>query len=218
MENGDNALSVAEVSASVPDGDGSSKHENEDEDDFRSTVSEIKDDEQKNNGDCDVAFEDQHEELLTQPLEAVPAIENDTNSNGGKINADKEDPHQDVISPSERSGLEDTDTDNVNESLKEKPVDDENGAEIVEPLEDLKVEAMDQASDVDEETVSSDIKIEITTEGAHEKNEIEMNKEDKEMITNLFQYFDADDSGSMSTAELGNFMRAMGRKGNNLDR
>ena len=70
-----------------------------------------------------------------------------------------------------------------------------------------KLEDMDQSSDVEEGSVKSDIKIEITSDD----NGVNISTEDKEMITNLFQYFDADESGSMSTAELGNFMRAMGK-------
>ena len=39
-----------------------------------------------------------------------------------------------------------------------------------------------------------------------------INDEDKEMITNLFKHFDSDETGAMSIAELGNFMRAMGNQ------
>lgn len=41
-------------------------------------------------------------------------------------------------------------------------------------------------------------------------NGIKISDEDKEMIINLFKHFDSDETGAMSIAELGNFMRAMG--------
>ena len=48
--------------------------------------------------------------------------------------------------------------------------------------------------------------------GEHENGEdgVDMNEDDREMIVNLFKYFDADQSGAMSVSELGNFMRAIG--------
>ena len=42
--------------------------------------------------------------------------------------------------------------------------------------------------------------------------EVDISEEDKQMIKNMFENFDSDKSGKMSIAELGNFMRAIGKK------
>ena len=40
--------------------------------------------------------------------------------------------------------------------------------------------------------------------------DIEINDEDKEMVTKVFNKFDADGTGAVSSAELGNIMRSIG--------
>ena len=70
----------------------------------------------------------------------------------------------------------------------------------------------DEKKDEDKE-IGKDEATEVVEVGGSKEGvvEIEISEEDKEMIQNMFQHFDSDKSGKMSIAELGNFMRAIGK-------
>ena len=71
----------------------------------------------------------------------------------------------------------------------------------------------DEKNDEDKE-LGRDEATEVAEVGGSKEGEveIEISEEDQEMIKSMFQHFDSDKSGKMSIAELGNFMRAIGKK------
>ena len=91
--------------------------------------------------------------------------------------------------------------------IKEDKIDGKNEEkkDDKEAIEDNTSLVSSQAVDEPGETIKK-------INGEHENGEdgVDMNEDDREMIVNLFKYFDADQSGAMSVSELGNFMRAIG--------
>ena len=53
---------------------------------------------------------------------------------------------------------------------------------------------------------------EVSEVGANNGDDVDISEEDKLMVREMFELFDSDKTGKMSIAELGNFMRAIGRK------
>lgn len=78
-------------------------------------------------------------------------------------------------------------------------------SELSTELGEGKVAAASQTTGKDEAT-------EVAEVGASTGEDVDISDEDKEMIKNMFEYFDSDKSGKMSIAELGNFMRAIGER------
>ena len=53
---------------------------------------------------------------------------------------------------------------------------------------------------------------EVAEVGGNNGDDLGISEEEKQMIKDLFEYFDSDKTGKMSISELGNFMRAIGKK------
>ena len=81
--------------------------------------------------------------------------------------------------------------------------------ELSSDLNDVNDEKEDEDKEIGKDEATEVVEVGGSKEGLVE---IEISEEDKEMIQNMFQHFDSDKSGKMSIAELGNFMRAIGKK------
>ena len=80
--------------------------------------------------------------------------------------------------------------------------------ELSSDLNDVNDEKEDEDKEIGKDEATEVVEVGGSKEGLVE---IEISEEDKEMIQNMFQHFDSDKSGKMSIAELGNFMRAIGK-------
>ena len=80
--------------------------------------------------------------------------------------------------------------------------------ELSSDLNDVNDEKEDEDKEIGKDEATEVVEVGGSKEGVVE---IEISEEDKEMIQNMFQHFDSDKSGKMSIAELGNFMRAIGK-------
>ena len=81
-------------------------------------------------------------------------------------------------------------------------------------LESNTVEAHAEHSEtINEEDSKNGVNLTEDVIGASD-NEIKISEEDRQMISNMFEHFDSDNTGAMSIAELGNFMRAIGEMSN----
>ena len=83
-------------------------------------------------------------------------------------------------------------------------------------LESNTVEAHAEHSEtINEEDSKNGVNLTENVIGASaSENEIKISEEDRQMISNMFEHFDSDNTGAMSIAELGNFMRAIGEISN----
>ena len=110
-----------------------------------------------------------------------------------------------------------TESENI-EEVSPSPQDVEDALDVSKTTTELSSELHDEdqtaglSSDRDIQTVGKDEATEVAEVGANNGDDVDISEEDKLMVREMFELFDSDKTGKMSIAELGNFMRAIGRK------
>ena len=101
------------------------------------------------------------------------------------------------------------------ESSSQAEEDVEDALDVSKTTTELSSDLNDINEEKDEEDkeIGKDEATEVAEVGGSKAGEVEVDisEEDKQMIKNMFDHFDSDKSGKMSIAELGNFMRAIGK-------